>query len=49
MLYTTTLIVKLRKDLLRTTQILDIESIRKDFPILKREVNGGLLRDEEQN
>ncbi len=40
MLYTTTLILKLKRDLLKTTQILDIESIRKDFPILKREVNG---------
>ncbi len=40
MLYTTTLILKLKRDLLKTTQILDIESIRKNFPILKREVNG---------
>ena len=40
MLYTITLILKLKRDLLKTTKILDIESIRKDFPILKREVNG---------
>ncbi|MBI2280086.1 MAG: cysteine desulfurase [Bacteroidetes bacterium] len=40
MLYTTTSILKLKRDLLKITQILDVESIRKDFPILKREVNG---------
>ena len=30
----------MRKDLLKMAQILDINKIREDFPILKREVNG---------
>jgi cysteine desulfurase/selenocysteine lyase len=34
------LIQKLKNDLPKPTQILDINKIRQDFPILKREVNG---------
>jgi len=40
MRYKNILIKKLKNDLLKNTHILNINKIREDFPILKREVNG---------